>query len=84
MAHDRDVAGIRCGAVLGVLPDYLDGELDAETRARVEAHLRACDWCEHFGGGYAALVVTLRERLRDAEPLADDARQRLRKRLGLG
>ncbi|MEO0604380.1 MAG: zf-HC2 domain-containing protein [Myxococcota bacterium] len=84
MAHDRDVAGIRCGAVLSALPDYIDGTLDAETRARVEAHLRGCDWCEHFGGAYAALVTTLRERLREAEPLADDVRQRLRQRLGLG
>ncbi len=83
MGHEREVAGIRCGQVLDALPDYVDGSLDAGTRDRVESHLRGCSWCERFGGAYAALVVTLREKLADAEPPEADACRRLRERLGL-
>lgn len=84
MAHDRWVAGMRCSEVLGGLPDYLDDELSPEVRARVEAHLRGCDWCEQFGGHYAALVGTLRERLVSADDPDAQTRRRLRDRLGLG
>lgn len=68
MAHDREVAGIRCTEVLAVLSDYLDGELDAATRARVEAHVGGCDWCEHFGGQFAATVGALKRRLDQPPP----------------
>ena len=83
MAHDRDVAGVRCSAVLLMLPDYLEDELADADRERIEAHLRGCDWCEHFGGAYAALVTTLRSKLTAGEEPDADARRRLRERLGL-
>jgi len=60
MAHDRNVGGIRCAEVLQVLAAYLDGSLAPEIRARVDAHLHGCGWCERFGGEYAAAVALLR------------------------
>ena len=44
MKIDREkvVAGISCGEVLDRLSAYIDGELSADERARMEAHLRGC------------------------------------------
>ena len=83
MPHDRDVAGIRCLEVLEVLSDYVDGELDRSTRARVDAQLAGCDWCERFGGRFAGVVGELRRHLAPAPPLGPELAARLRARLGL-
>jgi len=61
--HDppqRWEAGLWCGEVLALLPDFVDGDLPPETLARVHAHLAVCDWCTRFGGAYAATVSKLR------------------------
>ena len=63
MAHDREVAGIRCGRVLELLSDYQDGELSPEDVTRVEGHLRGCDWCERFGRDFSTAVGRLRRQL---------------------
>ena len=81
MAHDREVGGIRCFEVLETLSDYLDGELDAGTVARIEAHLAGCDWCESFGNRFSSTVKALRSTLSDTHELDDKARARLRDRL---
>lgn len=78
MAHDREVAGIRCGEVLEILPDYLEGVLDPERLEQVQAHLAGCDWCERFGGAYAETVGALRRELVAAPPLTEGQRGRLR------
>ena len=83
MAHDRDVAGIRCLEVLELLSAYLDDEVSADDRARVEAHLRGCDWCERFGGRFSGVVAALRRELREPEPLGADVAQRLAAALGI-
>ncbi|PKN59502.1 MAG: anti-sigma factor [Deltaproteobacteria bacterium HGW-Deltaproteobacteria-14] len=66
MAHDREVAGIRCTEVLERLSDYVDGDLAAAERARIDLHLAGCDWCERFGGAFAATFGRLRQGLADA------------------
>lgn len=83
MAHDRDVAGIRCTEVLAHLSDYVDDELTPDERSRIEAHLAGCDWCETFGGRFATVVGAIRKQLGHLDPIDDDARRRLRERLGL-
>jgi anti-sigma factor RsiW len=60
MAHDREIAGIRCSTILEGLSDYLDGTLPASVRAQVDAHLAECTWCEQFGGEFASMVTVLR------------------------
>lgn len=77
MAHDREVAGIRCGEVLEILPDYLEGTLDPDRLEQVQAHLKGCDWCERFGGAYAGAVGALRRELGAAPPLTAGQRGRL-------
>ncbi len=61
MAVEREVAGVRCGEVLADLSDYLDGELPAERRAQLEAHLRGCTVCERFGGSFSTAIQALRQ-----------------------
>jgi anti-sigma factor RsiW len=81
MAHDREVSGIRCTQVLAVLPDVLDGSLPADVLGTVRDHLRGCDWCERFGGEYAAAVAALRRELGASPPMPEPVRSRLRERL---
>lgn len=81
MSDEQEVAGIRCGAVLEQLSAYVDGELAAEEEALIEAHLRGCDWCEHFGGRFADTVRSLRASLGEPEPLETAIARRLSERL---
>lgn len=78
MAHDREVAGIRCVEVLEILPDFVEGTLDPERLEQVLAHLAGCDWCERFGGAYAGTVGALRRELGGAPPLTAGQQGRLR------
>lgn len=80
MAEDREVAGIRCFEVLGLLSDYLDGELPPASRAQVDAHLAGCTWCEQFGGHMGQVVSRLRAE-REVEALDPEMARRLAERL---
>ena len=80
-ARDREVAGVRCTEVLDDLSAYLDGELSTARVARIEAHLRGCDWCERFGGRFAEAVTELRRRLGEPAPLPPGLHHRLMERL---
>jgi len=79
--EERLVAGLRCGQVLAHLSDFLDGELEPGRHEQIVAHLRGCNWCERFGGSFAAIIESLRAALRIAEPLPSDVASRLRNRL---
>ncbi len=81
MKHEREVAGMRCREVLARLSDYLDDSLAGAERARVEAHVAACDHCARFGGVFAATVAGLRRRLSRPEALPSEHRARLARRL---
>lgn len=78
---EREVAGIRCGGVLALLGDYVDGGLGPAAVAQVEAHLRGCDWCTRFGTSYAETVAELRRQLADPEPVPAGVRRGLAARL---
>lgn len=77
----RVVAGLACSEVLADLSAYLDAELAPERVARIEAHLQGCDWCERFGGEFAAVVGGLRRTLAEPAPAPSDLIARLRSRL---
>lgn len=63
MASEKSVGGLRCFEVLERLSDYLDGELSAEQRSKLEAHLAGCEECTRFGGELGAVVAALRQKL---------------------
>lgn len=77
---EKVVAGLTCGEVLDRLSDYLDGELPAPQRDRVEAHLRGCEGCARFEGELQATVRALRAHL-GAERLPTAFPDRLRRAL---
>lgn len=71
MTREREVGGLRCSEVLEHLSDYVDGQLAATLRSKVDAHLAGCDNCSRFGGEYGAVVRALHARLgaeRDVSP----------------
>lgn len=47
--------GPECNFVLDNYNDYISGELDSESSARVERHVSVCPNCEVFLGRYTAL-----------------------------
>lgn len=77
---EKVVAGLTCGQVLDRLSDYLDRELGAEDRARLEAHLRGCEGCARFGGEFRATVRALKAHL-GADRLPSAFEDRLRRAL---
>ena len=81
MENERHAGGLWCREVLAALADYVDGELDAGARRRVEAHLGECDVCERFGGEYADTVRRLRTALAEPPAVDGEIRARLLRRL---
>ena len=78
---EKVVAGMSCGEVLDVLSDYLDGDLPADGRRRLEEHLRGCEGCARFGGEFRATVRSLRAHLSGGPGIPEGWRGRLRSAL---
>jgi anti-sigma factor RsiW len=79
--NEKVIAGLSCSDVLARLSDYVDGDLPAEERGRVEDHLRACEGCARFGGEFAATVRGLRAHLGAPVSLSGELEERLRRAL---
>jgi len=77
--NEKVIAGLSCSDVLARLSDYLDGDLPAEERARVEEHLRGCEGCARFGGEFAATVRGLRAHLGAATSVPGEVKERIRR-----
>ncbi len=77
----RQVGGLWCHEVLDLLEPYLAGDLDAERRDAIEAHLRGCDHCAAFGGAYREVVAALRRTLGAVPSLDAERAERLARRL---
>ncbi|RZB32305.1 MAG: hypothetical protein SRB2_04310 [Desulfobacteraceae bacterium Eth-SRB2] len=59
-----------CAAILKRLSEYIDGTLDAQTRARVEKHIAVCENCKQELASLRAVVEQL-DALEPVEPPAD-------------
>jgi RNA polymerase sigma-70 factor (ECF subfamily) len=79
--HERTEGGLSCTDVLERLGDYVDGELSAPERERVDRHLRGCAVCERFGGRYASVVGTARLRLGVTPAVDEEIVARIRGKL---
>jgi anti-sigma factor (TIGR02949 family) len=79
--NEKVIAGLSCARVLEMLSDYLDGELAALDRARLEEHLRACEGCTRFASELRATVRALRASLRENPSLPTGLAERLRRAL---
>ena len=73
-----------CATGVELLMDYLEGELDAEVRAAIEAHVAGCPRCVAFVDSYRATPEILRRSTAAALPpdLAAELVHSVRKRLG--
>lgn len=80
---DTVVAGLSCREVLMRLNDFLDGELDALERARVQGHLAECRNCERFGGRVGAVLSALRDGMSGVAPPPPAILARLAERLAV-
>jgi anti-sigma factor RsiW len=67
-----------CEDVRSLLTDYLDDELEPQTRRRVDRHVRFCPRCLHVLGNLRALVDRLAHL---APPAGDEADDEVAKRL---
>jgi anti-sigma factor RsiW len=54
-----------CNELVELVTAYLDGALDADTRARFDAHLLDCDGCENY-------LQQFRETVRTVGKITDD------------
>ena len=57
-----------CRSGVDLLMDYLEGELPAELRERIEAHVAGCDKCTAFVRSYQATPRIVREATNIAPP----------------
>jgi anti-sigma factor RsiW len=48
-----------CNELVELVTAYLDGSLDAETRARFDMHLLECDGCENYLQQFRETVQTV-------------------------
>lgn len=79
MAENQNVGGLFCFEVVAKLSDYIDGELEAGDRGKIERHLSGCDACSQFGGAFGAVVKALREKVKAEEKPSEASRERLSK-----
>ncbi|HXC50907.1 MAG TPA: zf-HC2 domain-containing protein [Candidatus Limnocylindrales bacterium] len=56
---------ITCQWLIGVLADYLAGELGAADESRCRLHLDACADCARYLEDYQATIRLIRDALRD-------------------
>lgn len=66
---------IRCGEIVDLLADYLEGSLPPETARGLEAHLEGCSPCIAFVNTYRGTVNAVRKL--SATELPPELRDRL-------
>lgn len=58
--NERHVGGLWCHEVLEHLDHFVEGVLEPEAVATMQAHVAVCTECARFGAAYARLVGALR------------------------
>jgi anti-sigma factor RsiW len=78
MSDRSDLPDLPCNQFVELVTDYLDGTLDAELRARVDAHLEICSGCRSVLAQWRE-VIRLSGRLAetDIDEAAPDVRANL-------
>jgi anti-sigma factor RsiW len=76
-----DAAGVtaECAGLRPLMSDYIDGLLDAHTRAKLEEHIVVCDNCPTL---FKAMLASYQALQADTgTQVPDETRMRLRERL---
>ncbi|MBI2330636.1 MAG: zf-HC2 domain-containing protein [Chloroflexi bacterium] len=77
-----DLTHQNCQALLGSLSEYIDGELPPELCKEIEKHLEGCDNCR-IVLNTTRRTIDLVQIPSEENPLPDEVRERLFKRLNL-
>jgi anti-sigma factor RsiW len=72
---------VHCEEMLGVLSDFVDGELDPELCAEISKHMAECGNCQVVVDSLTKTIMLYRNL--GHQPLPDDAKTRLYKVLQL-
>lgn len=73
--HDHEHGGPACRELFAKLSDYLDGEIDADSCAHIDAHLEDCPACVEFLDSLRRTVHWVRAA--PEAPLPDEAKRRV-------
>src|SRR5262249_21279499 len=76
VSHSHTPGETCCREVFDLLSDYVDGELDSQTRETLARHLEACPPCENFLKTFQKTRFLCRESLMVRMP--EELRERLR------
>lgn len=64
-----------CKEILQLLSDYIDGEMDDETRERMRQHLEDCPPCDEFLDEFRSSIKLVHETRNETMP--DEMKRRL-------
>ncbi len=74
----------QCDDLIAQLSDYIDGELEDELCAELEAHLGNCQDCKALFDTTRKTVILYRRHYQESQvPLSDDVMARLRQALDM-
>lgn len=62
-----------CQQLAAFMLEYVEGTLPADTRARFDVHLAACDDCRAYLKDYLATIAATRQEADDDPPQMPDA-----------
>jgi anti-sigma factor RsiW len=78
MSDRSDLPDLPCDQFVELVTDYLDGTLDAELRARIDAHLEICSGCRSVLAQWREVIhLTGRLAVADVDEAAPDVRDNL-------
>lgn len=72
---------MRCAYARSVVSDYINGDLDAETAAALEDHLRECAHCPPIYASLIAVRVRIATLTRETPPWTPARAERVRRAL---
>ena len=80
---DHNHIDLKCDQLLGLLSEYLDGQVENQARSEIESHIANCQNCRVVVDT-TRKTITLVHACNDKPlPLPEDVRERLFKRLDL-
>lgn len=70
-----------CHELLGLLSDYVDGELEANVRMAIEQHMAECERCRVVVNTLRKTITLYHRLSQETVTLPEDVRERLFRRL---
>ena len=81
--NDTHSTNLTCDQLLGMLSDYLDGQMQEEVRREIEAHMADCHNCRVVVDTTRKTITLVHACNDEPLPIPEDVRKRLYNRLDL-